>query len=132
MEVRGLIVPLTKFQQPHTHAMVTQSSDGLLDLYFDYYIGPVDQERIAPSTLSLARLSNPRLWLHEFALNYRSTHPDAVFAKGLSQAHYCAWPMPIVKLDNHAIPSFCTAEGYLFQWNVLPFDFPLSERLWEK
>lgn len=49
-----------------------------------------------------------------FARIFRAAHPDAVFANGAL-----------------GIPTFRTVEGHLFRWNVLPFDSPLSFRIWQ-
>jgi hypothetical protein len=131
MESHGLITLLETFQPPHTCPLVLQGTDGLEDLYFDYYLGPMDESAICRSHLMPPEISLSAENLYEFAQTFKAAHPDAVFAKGKIHVHYCAWPMPAIRHGARGIPNFRTVGGHLFQWNVLPFDSPLSSRLWQ-
>jgi hypothetical protein len=54
-----------------------------------------------------------------------------VFAKGKINVHYCAWPMPMLTGQRYSRLNFCTYEGRLYRWKALPFDMPLSSRIWQ-
>ncbi|KAH8773312.1 hypothetical protein BGZ57DRAFT_894552 [Hyaloscypha finlandica] len=131
MESHGLITSLKTFQPPHTCPAVVRGTDGLEDLYFDYYLGPTDESALRRSRLISPEISLSAESLYEFAQTFRAAHPDAVFAKGKIHVHYCAWPMPAMRHGALGIPTFRTVEGHLFRWNVLPFDSPLSSRIWQ-
>ncbi|KFY89559.1 hypothetical protein V498_06404 [Pseudogymnoascus sp. VKM F-4517 (FW-2822)] len=131
METHGLITSLKTFQPPHTCPILRRGTDGLEDLYFDYYLGPTDESALCRSPIMSPEISLSAKSLYEFAQTFRASYPDAVFAKGRLHVHYCAWPMPAVKHGARGIPTFRTVEGHLFQWNVYPFDSPLSSRFWQ-
>jgi hypothetical protein len=131
METHGLITSLKTFQPPHTCPAVVRGTDGLEDLYFEYDLGPTDESALRRSRLMSPEISLSAESLYEFAKTFRAAHPDAVFAKGKIRVHYCAWPMPALRHGARGTPTFRTVEGHLFQWNVLPFDWPLSSRFWQ-
>ncbi|OBT40643.1 hypothetical protein VE00_08371 [Pseudogymnoascus sp. WSF 3629] len=131
METHGLITSLKTFQPPHTCPVVRRGTDGLEDLYFDYYLGPTDESALCRSPMMSPEISLSAKSLDEFAQTFRASYPDAVFAKGRIHVHYCAWPMPAIEHGARGIPTFRTVEGHLFRWNVYPFDSPLSPRVWQ-
>lgn len=131
METHGIITSLKTFEPPHTCPVVRRGTDGLEDLYFDYYLGPADESALRRSPVMSPEISLSPKSLYEFAQAFRASYPDAVFAKGRVHVHYCAWPMPAVRHGARGIPTFRTVEGHLFRWNVYPFDSPLSSRFWQ-
>ncbi|PYH97928.1 hypothetical protein BO71DRAFT_279064, partial [Aspergillus ellipticus CBS 707.79] len=127
MEYRGLITPLTRNQSVHTSPILLKGTDGHEDLYFNY------NQNHNPSThypINRPGISTSADTLSTFAHSIQASYPTAVFAKGRLNVHYCAWPMPMPTITR-SHPTFCTAEGYLYRWNVLPFDFPLSALSWQ-
>ncbi|KAK3654163.1 hypothetical protein LTR56_004218 [Elasticomyces elasticus] len=128
MERRGVIIPLTRYERPHTRPVVVQGEDGMEDLYFHYDLGPIDETALQKGPMATPVTGQDLL---KFARDYQTTHVDAVFAKGRLHVHYCAWPM--ISLENKLLgtPNFCTPEGHLFRWKALPFDYPLASRVWQ-
>ncbi|KAF7177488.1 hypothetical protein CNMCM7691_005741 [Aspergillus felis] len=128
MEASGVISQLKEPHKAYSRPTLLDGTDGLEDLYFHYDFGPIDENALAlgPLGTSLAPDS-----LSRFAQAFQAAHPDAVFAKGRVNVHYCAWPMPAVFPRALGVPTFYTSEGYLYRWNAHPFDFPLSQRSWQ-
>lgn len=127
MESHGLITTLKKFQPSHTCPTVRRGADGLEDLYFDYNPGSPNHDAIRRSLLMSPEISLSPESLCKFAETFKAANPDAVFAKGNLRVHYCSWPIPVMR----RIPTFRTIEGHLYEWKVLPFDWPLSSRVWQ-
>ncbi|KAF2811922.1 uncharacterized protein BDZ99DRAFT_569863 [Mytilinidion resinicola] len=128
MERNGLIRLVKEYKAPQTRPVVLQGVDGALDLYFPYDFG-ADTD-LMQLTSSLRVLPPPNCLL-EFANSFKEKHPNAVVAKGSVQTNYCAWPMPAVGRLGKGGLNFATWEGHIYQWNVMPFDRPWSERAWQ-
>ncbi|RAL05329.1 uncharacterized protein BO80DRAFT_421394 [Aspergillus ibericus CBS 121593] len=131
IEAKGLIIPLEKAGAAHCSPMLLRGTDGHEDIYFNYNFGPIDETRASQSRFNPMRISTSAGALSEFVRKIQAVHPGSVFAKGRINVHYCAWPMPAVRPGWLGYPTFCTAEGYLYRWSVLPFDFPLAARMWQ-
>ena len=127
MESHGLINALTIYEPAHTCPVILQGEDGIDDIYFPYNLGRINKEAVA----SMFSIVEPRDKLLRFAYEFKAGNPTAIFAKGRIHVHYCAWPMPAIKHGVLGKPTFRTVEGHLYRWNVLPFDTPLSPRLWQ-
>lgn len=126
MKASGVISQLKEYHKPYTRPTIIYGADGLEDLYFHYAFGPVDEDALTGGPLGASPTPSS---LSRFAHAFKAAHPDAVFAKGRINVHYCAWPVPAVSAPG--LITFCTAEGYLYRWNAHPFDFPLSQRTWQ-
>ncbi|PYH78597.1 hypothetical protein BO82DRAFT_377056 [Aspergillus uvarum CBS 121591] len=128
MEASGVISRITEPHKTYSRPILLHGTDGLEDLYFHYDFGSVDENALALGPLGTATAPDS---LSQFARAFQAAHPGAIFAKGRVNVHYCAWPMPAVFPTRLGVPTFRTSEGYLYRWNVLPFDFPLSQRVWQ-
>lgn len=128
MEASGVISQLQEYHKPYSRPTILSGTDGLEDLYFHYELGPPDEDALARGPLGLSSTPAPGS-LSRFAHAFKAAHPDAVFAKGRINVHYCAWPIPAVSALG--LLTFYTSEGYLYRWNAHPFDFPLSQRTWQ-
>ncbi|KAJ5211313.1 hypothetical protein N7491_011133 [Penicillium cf. griseofulvum] len=128
MEASGVISQLKEPHKAYSRPTLLDGTDGLEDLYFHYDFGPIDENALALGPLGTSRAPDS---LSRFAQAFQAAHPDAVFAKGRVSVHYCAWPMPAVFPSAWGMPTFGTSEGYLYRWNFHPFDFPLSQRVWQ-
>ncbi|RAK80775.1 uncharacterized protein BO72DRAFT_492762 [Aspergillus fijiensis CBS 313.89] len=128
MEASGIISRLTEPHKSYSRPILLHGTDGLEDLYFHYDFGPVDENALALGPLGTATAPDS---LSRFARAFQAAHPGAIFAKGRVNVHYCAWPMAPVFPARMGVPTFHTSEGYVYRWNVLPFDFPLSQRVWQ-
>ncbi|BCS28171.1 uncharacterized protein APUU_61219S [Aspergillus puulaauensis] len=128
MEASGVISQLQEYHKVWSRPTILYGTDGLEDLYFHYDLGPPDEDALARGPLGLSSTPAPGS-LGRFAHAFKAAHPDAAFAKGRINVHYCAWPMPAVSALG--LLTFCTSEGYLYRWNAHPFDFPLSQRSWQ-
>jgi hypothetical protein len=128
MEASGVISQLKEPHKTYSRPTLLHGTDGLEDLYFHYDFGPIDENALALGPLGTSPAPDS---LSRFTHAFQAAHPDAVFAKGRVNVHYCAWPMPAVFPSAWGDPTFCTSEGYLYRWNVHPFDFPLSQCAWQ-
>ncbi|KAJ3580106.1 hypothetical protein NPX13_g465 [Xylaria arbuscula] len=126
LESRGIIARMHDYIRPHTCPVVIKGVDGVNDLYFDYDMGPLNEETFPGTAFDSKHLRNNLL---KFCDAYKLAHPDAVFAKGGIDVPYCAWPMPA--FGKYAGLNFCTPEGKLYEWKTLPFDVPLAMNIWE-
>ncbi|KAL3462095.1 hypothetical protein BJX64DRAFT_288636 [Aspergillus heterothallicus] len=132
MERRGLITGLTEYAVAHCSPVILPGYDGREDLYFHYHLqGPVNSTAAAPSPSPLNPVSTAESIRRSISA-YQQSHPEAVFARGRLDVHYCAWPIPPTDNPRFGVPTFCTSEGYLYRWNVLPFDFPASQQVWQR
>ncbi|GIC88976.1 uncharacterized protein Aud_005378 [Aspergillus udagawae] len=128
MEASGVISQLKEPHKTYCRPTLLHGTDGLEDLYFHYDFGPIDENALALGPLGTSPAPDS---LSRFTHAFQAAHPDGVFAKGRVNVHYCAWPIPAVLPSAWGDPTFCTSEGYLYRWNVHPFDFPLSQRAWQ-
>ncbi|KAF2491329.1 hypothetical protein BU16DRAFT_468768 [Lophium mytilinum] len=128
MERNGLISLVQEYEAPQTRPVVLQGADGAPDLYFPYEF-EADSD-LMQLTSALQVLPPPNCLL-DFANSFKEKNPHAVMAKGSIQTSYCAWPMPAVGRLGKGGLNFATWEGYIYQWNVMPFDRPWSERAWQ-
>ncbi|KAI3394361.1 hypothetical protein diail_2872 [Diaporthe ilicicola] len=129
MDLRKVITLLETFEAPHSTPMLYHSIDGQQDLFFPYKpASPVDDDAIQKLRFMSPEVNMPPESLYDFARSYSASHPDAVFAKGKFHVHYCAWPL---KIGDRHLPNFHTAEGHIYRWNALPFDYLHSTRMWQ-
>lgn len=131
MESQKAITLLETFEAPVCAPMLYQSIDGRQDLFFPYRYRPSpDRESRLRNSLAAAGADASAGGLYDFARSYLRSHPEAVFAKGRIEVHYCAWPL---KITDHvrSPPSFQTAQGHLYRWNVISFDHPRATQIWQ-
>lgn len=127
LEAHDAVSQIKKFESPITYPLIIPGVDGLDDLYFYHHLGPM--EHPIDGTILDVDLSSKSLV--EFAMSYHLAHPNAVFCKGRINIPYCAWPIPYLAGSKHSGLTFCTAEGKMYRWKALPFDFPLASRIWQ-
>lgn len=131
MESQNAITLLETFEAPQSMPMLYQSIDGRQDLFFPYRPKPsVDLDSIMQSRLKAEEVNVAADSLYDFARSYLNSHPEAVFAKGRINVHYCAWPAKVPDRVKSP-PNFETAEGHIYRWNVIPFDHPYSTQMWQ-
>ncbi|KAL6710141.1 hypothetical protein ACN47E_009932 [Coniothyrium glycines] len=124
MERAGIVSLVHDHEEPQTRPVVVQSSDGAMDLYFPY-------DQASPSAIAMELPLPAPTALLGFAETFKRKYPAAIMAKGSIQAHYCAWPMPIIKSMGNIGLNFATEEGHVYRWNAMPFDRPWSASAWQ-
>ncbi|KAK7722019.1 hypothetical protein SLS63_009300 [Diaporthe eres] len=128
MESQNAITLLETFEAPQSMPTLYQSIDGRQDLFFSYRPKPsVDRDS---NQFKAAEVNVPVESLYDFARSYLNSHPEAVFAKGRINVHYCAWPAKVPDRVESP-PNFETAEGHIYRWNCIPFDHPYSTQMWQ-
>jgi hypothetical protein len=112
MERCGIVSLVHEYEKPQTRPVIMQGSDGALDIYFPYEHG--DEGSVVP------KIPLPSVGcLLDFAQLFKQQHPNAIMAKGSIQAHYCAWPMPVIKSLGNIGLTFATWEGHIYRWNAM-------------
>ncbi|KAF2847502.1 hypothetical protein T440DRAFT_491936 [Plenodomus tracheiphilus IPT5] len=127
MERYGIVSLATEYEKPQTRPITVQGSDGSPDLYFPY---EEEATQTAGERAPALPLPSPSC-LVEFARSFKAANPNAIFAKGSLQTHYCAWPMPAMKSLGTNGLNFATWEGHVYRWNAMPFDRPSSTNAWQ-
>ncbi|KAK6509420.1 hypothetical protein TWF481_004165 [Arthrobotrys musiformis] len=122
LESDGVITRVSDYELPCALPIVIRGTDGYDDIYF-YYKLPSEIERNIPN-LKLLRRD-----LLEFSKAYKRDYPDAVFARGRINVHYCAWPLQMPPSFQGL--NFQTPEGRIYRWKALPFDLPLASGHWQ-
>lgn len=125
MEKNGIISIMKCSEPVYGHPLLLYGTDGQQDLYISYNLKPTADNILLQPRLPVQQLSES---LDSFSRAVKAKYPQAVFAKGRIHVHYCAWPMTPPPTE---IPAFATAEGHLYRWNALPFDYPFSSHLWQ-
>ena len=128
LESKGTIRIMEEFTPPQGVACAFPSSDGKLDLYMDYR-GLIATMKAGglPSSFDLP----PDDFLLYFAQVFKRDNANAIFTKGSVVTHYCAWPMDAVGSSTRGLPNFTTPEGHIYEWVKMPFDYPLSTKIWQ-
>jgi hypothetical protein len=126
MVAQGLLTALDEVPSELDVPVVIRGADGVEDVYLNYACQNTADVEQGLSAKGLTQVPLPSS-LHDFAAQYAGRYRGAIFAKGRINVHYCAWPILSPKKW-----CFRTIEGHVFQWNVLPFDAPLSSRLWHQ
>ncbi|EGX44003.1 hypothetical protein AOL_s00210g164 [Orbilia oligospora ATCC 24927] len=122
LESHGVITRISEYERPYTLPIIMSGTDGYDDIYFNYkFTSSVER--------NISNLNPPRRNLLEFSKAYKRDHPNAVFAKGRINVHYCAWPLPMPA--HFQSLHFETPEGRIYRWEVLPFDLPLASCYWQ-
>lgn len=140
MEKASVITKAADWEQPQAMPIMLKATDGHDDLYFNYLPQAEFDENLrkCKGEKAVQRIfCNDTLGLGGdglrcFAETFKAANPDAVFTKGRIDTHYCSWPFPhMSRIPVLAKLNFCTPDGYLYKWNTLRFDFPMSFQIWQ-
>lgn len=101
------------------NCLATRDDEGVLGFYVDY--SGMEKLLAGRSIVQIPPASHFPTMVAKFA----EKHPKSLYSVIKLKLDHCSWPLPLDVLSADKT-AFSAPDGSLYEWTVLPFDFPDS------